>query len=407
MTADTDVYACGNLGGGDADDIIAEACPLAGRDSDGRERHEDAVGADDLQQLRLVYVLRVDLIVIDDRAQARTRERDLCVRVLALEQIGVQTGGKRILAEVGQTEQRRKADTAHAAHQCTLLRIQAIRENALVTAEVQGFVLLVVIGLLKYGDVVHTALVQISVLIHVERINLDADDTEILARQLNGFTDVGYRRHGTALAGQNEDFLQTGLRDGLQFLFDLVHIQLGTTNLVMTVKTAVNAVIFAVIGDVQRREHLHRVAEMLARFGLCALRHLLKERQRRGRQQCAEVLRRENVLAKRTQYVSRRIGIRVIGVHAGNDLVLHLGADIVHTRLVLHVIGLFSDIFCGDDLRFFVFHDKYLSVFAQIAHLIENFNPAGNRSAERMPKPSHGHGPDRQGMPCGLPQSPA
>ena len=116
MTADTDVYACGNLGGGDADDIIAEACPLAGRDSDGRERHEDAVGADDLQQLRLVHVLRIDLIVIDDRAQARTRERDLCVRILALQQIRVQTGRKRILAEVGQTEQRRKADTAHAAH---------------------------------------------------------------------------------------------------------------------------------------------------------------------------------------------------------------------------------------------------------------------------------------------------
>ena len=68
VTADTDVYACGNLGGGDADDIIAEARPLAGRDSDGRERHEDAVGTNDLQQLRLVYVLRVDLIVIDDRA---------------------------------------------------------------------------------------------------------------------------------------------------------------------------------------------------------------------------------------------------------------------------------------------------------------------------------------------------
>ena len=175
----------------------------------------------------------------------------------------------------------------------------------------------------------------------------------------------------------------------------------------MTVKTAVNAVILAVIGDIQRCEHLHRVAKVLACFHLRPLGHLLEERQRRRREQCAEVLRRENVLAKRTQYVSRRIGIRVIGVHAGNDLVLHLGADVVHTRLVLHVIGLFSDIFCGDNLRFFVFHDKYLSVFAQSAHLIENFNPAGNRSAERMPKPSHEHGPDRQGMPCGLPQSPA
>lgn len=30
VTADTDVYACGNLGGGDADDIIAEAPPARG-----------------------------------------------------------------------------------------------------------------------------------------------------------------------------------------------------------------------------------------------------------------------------------------------------------------------------------------------------------------------------------------
>ena len=89
VTADTDIYAGGNLGGGDADDIIAETRPFAGRDSDGRERHEDAVGADDLQQLRLVYVLRIDLIVIDDRAQARTRECDLCVRILALDRKSV------------------------------------------------------------------------------------------------------------------------------------------------------------------------------------------------------------------------------------------------------------------------------------------------------------------------------
>ena len=320
------------------------------------------------------------------------------MRILALQQIRVQTGRKRILAEVGQTEQRRKADTAHAAHQCTLLRVQAIRENALVTAEVQGFVLLVVIGLLKYGDVVHTALVQISVLIHVERINLDADDTEILARQLNGFTDVGYRRHGTALAGQNEDFLQTGLRDGLQFLFDLVHIQFGTANLVVTVETAVNAVIFAVIGDIQRREHLHRVAKVLACFHLRPLGHLLEERQRRGRQQCAEVLRREYVLAERTQNISGSIGIRIIGVHAGNDLVLYFRADVVHARLVLHVVSISGDVFRRNHFVFFVFHDKYPSF---------RLNPAGNRSAERMPKLSHGHGPDRQGMPCGLPQSPA
>ena len=136
-------------------------------------------------------VLRVNLVVIDDRTQTRTGERDLRVRILALEQIGVHAGREGILAEVGQTEQRRKADAAHAAHDGALLRVQTVRENALVAAEMQGFVLLVVIGLLEYSDVVHAAFMQISVLVHVQRVDLDADDAEILARQLDRLADVG------------------------------------------------------------------------------------------------------------------------------------------------------------------------------------------------------------------------
>ena len=306
-------------------------------------------------------VLRVNLVVIDDRTQARTGERDLCVRILALKQVGVQTGREGILAEVGQTEQRREADAAHAAHDGALLRVQTVRENALVTAEMQGFVLLVIIGLLEYGDVVHAAFVQISVLVHVQRIDLDADDAEILARQLDRFADVGHRRHGAALAGQQQNFLQAGLRDGLELLLDLVHVEFRAADLVMAVEAAVNAVVFAVICDVERREHLHRVAEMLARFQLRTLRHLLEERQGGRRQQRREILGRENVLAERAQNVSCGIGIRVVGVHARDDLILDFRSDVVHARLIGHMVGLGGNIFCGDDLRFFVFHDKYPS----------------------------------------------
>ena len=307
-------------------------------------------------------VLRVDLVVIDDRTQARTGERDLRVRILALEQIGVHAGREGILAEVGQTEQRREADAAHAAHDGALLRVQTVRENALVAAEMQGFVLLIVIGLLEYGDVVHAAFMQISVLVHVQRIDLDADDAEILARQLDRLADVGHRRHGAALAGQHQNLLQAGLRDGLELLLDLVHVEFSAADLVVAVEAAVNAVVFAVICDVERREHLHRVAEMLARFHLRTLRHLLEKRQGRRRQQRREILGREDVLAERPQNVSRGIGIRVVGVHARDDLILNFRADVVHARLIGHVVSLCGDIFCGDDLRFFVFHDKYPSI---------------------------------------------
>ena len=74
-------------------------------------------------------------------------------------------------------------------------------------AEMQSFVLLVVIGLLKYSDVIHAALMQIGVLVHVQRIDFDADDAEVFACELDRLADIGNRRHGAALAGQQQDFL--------------------------------------------------------------------------------------------------------------------------------------------------------------------------------------------------------
>ena len=45
------------------------------------------------------------------------------MRILALEEIGVQTGCKGVLAEVGKAQKRRKAHAAHTAHQGALLRV--------------------------------------------------------------------------------------------------------------------------------------------------------------------------------------------------------------------------------------------------------------------------------------------
>ena len=75
------------------------------------------------------------------RDRTRAGERDLRVRVLALDEVGVQAGRERVPAEVGQAEQRREAHAAHAAHQRTLLRVQAVGEDALMSAKVQGLVL--------------------------------------------------------------------------------------------------------------------------------------------------------------------------------------------------------------------------------------------------------------------------
>ena len=48
-------------------------------------------GADDLQQLPLMDVFGIDLLIVDDGAQARTGKSDLGLRVFTLEQISMQT----------------------------------------------------------------------------------------------------------------------------------------------------------------------------------------------------------------------------------------------------------------------------------------------------------------------------
>ena len=84
MAADADADAGRYFGSGDFHDGVAVAGAFTARYDDAGVRHEQTVGADDLRQFPFVYVLRVDLIVIDDRAQARTGQGNFGMRVLTL-----------------------------------------------------------------------------------------------------------------------------------------------------------------------------------------------------------------------------------------------------------------------------------------------------------------------------------
>ena len=52
------------------------------------------------------------------------------------------------------------------------------------SAKVQGLVFVRVVGFLEYGHIIHAARMQVGVFLYVERIDFDADHTEILARAL-------------------------------------------------------------------------------------------------------------------------------------------------------------------------------------------------------------------------------
>ena len=66
-----------------------------------------------------------------------------------------------VFAEVVQTEQSGKCYSAHSAHEGALLGFYAIGEYALVTGEMELFISVGIIRLLKYRDIIYSACVQI------------------------------------------------------------------------------------------------------------------------------------------------------------------------------------------------------------------------------------------------------
>ena len=75
--------------------------------------------------------------------------------------------------------------------------------------QVEGFVFLCIVGLLKYRHIVGTTLMEIPILVRVDRINLQTDHAEILSCQLTGLTDVLYIALPSTLTCEDQDFLHT------------------------------------------------------------------------------------------------------------------------------------------------------------------------------------------------------
>ena len=84
MAADADADTGRDFRSGNLHDGVTIAGAFAARYDDAGIGHEQAVGTDNLRQFPFVYVLRVDLIVVDNRAQARTGQGNFGVRVFAL-----------------------------------------------------------------------------------------------------------------------------------------------------------------------------------------------------------------------------------------------------------------------------------------------------------------------------------
>ena len=141
--------------------------------------------------------------------------------------------------------------------------------------QMQLSVFILVICFLENSYVIHAAFMQVSVFIAIERIDFYAYNLKVLACLLAGFADVMHVAHLAAFAGKNENFLLAGGGDGLHFGSNLLAAQAGALNFIVTVEAAVDAVIFAVVGNVQRGEKGNVIAEVTLALNLCGVGNFL------------------------------------------------------------------------------------------------------------------------------------
>ena len=107
--------------------------------------------------------------------------------------------------------------------------------------------------------------------------------------------------------------------------------------MIVAVEAAVYAVVLTVVGYVERREHVDRVAEVPACFAACALRHHLKKWFGGGGEQSLEVLYAARLVFKGSHDVSACVTAVVVAVHVLHDLAADVRFNNLHARKVFHM----------------------------------------------------------------------
>ena len=123
MASDSCADTCRNLGCCDIYQVVTDTLALSGGYGDTCKRHKQTVCTDYLQKLWFMDILRINPVIVDDRAESRAGKSNLCVWIFSLQKVCVISCRKSIFTEIIQPQKRRKANSSHAAFQCTLLCI--------------------------------------------------------------------------------------------------------------------------------------------------------------------------------------------------------------------------------------------------------------------------------------------
>ena len=250
----------------------------------------------------------------------------------------VEGAGKGVFSEIRKSQQSREGHAPHTAAESPFLSVESVRPHPFVAEKMKGFVFVGVVGFLKDRHIVGATLMEICVFVGVDGVDFQSHHAEVFPRQFAGFANVLYVAFGPAFTGENQDFLHAAVGDDLHFMLDLFHIQFHALDLVIAVETAVNAVVFAVVGNVEGREKINGVAEVLACFQPRLLCHFFQKRFGGGGEQRFEILNGTGGVLQGGFYILRRVSAVIVVIHPGNDVFTDIGINLFHSRQVFHVI---------------------------------------------------------------------
>ena len=128
--------------------------------------------------------------------------------------------------------------------------------------QMEGSILVGIVCFLEDRDIVGATFVEIFIVFRIDRIDFHVDDPEVLAGDLDGVADIFDVAHLRAFTGEHDDFFDARVGDVLTFAVEFFVGQAGALDLVVRIEAAVDAVVIAVVGEVDRRHDGDVVAEV-------------------------------------------------------------------------------------------------------------------------------------------------
>ena len=156
--------------------------------------------------------------------------------------------------------------------------------------KMKGFIFVRIVCLLKNRDVISSTFMKIFVFITVYRINFKTNIPKILWSKLASLTYVLNITCTSALTCKHKNFFNTRIGNDFHFMLYFIGIEFLSVNIIVTVKSAINAVIFTIISNIKRCKKIYCVAKMFTCLYLSLLCHLLEKRSCCRWQKCLKIL---------------------------------------------------------------------------------------------------------------------